>query len=171
MMFNPWCWQRKEWLSAVSKISMFYKCSFHFTCYLLSSMPTILKAMAVIASRCIYFLSTFWCKGAGRHALQINVASSAKQVEIEWQTKQLPLVWNVSFLPAPSIKIMMRGKKWWAERGKKRNRGRHVLSLLRACSQATNFLSVFPYFPECAAPHHLNPLKKLYFRKFDVRNW
>ena len=67
MMFNHWCWQRKEWLSVVLKKSIFWVQLSPYLLVIMSSMPTILKVMVVIARMCIYFLSTFCCKGADMH--------------------------------------------------------------------------------------------------------
>ena len=67
MMFNHWCWQQKEWLSVVSKKSIFWVQLSPYLLVIMSSMPTIRKVMVVIARMCIYFLSTFCCKGADMH--------------------------------------------------------------------------------------------------------
>ena len=67
MMFNHWCWQRKEWLSVVSKKSIFWVQLSPYLLAIMSSMQTIRKVMVVIARMCIYFLSTFCCKGADMH--------------------------------------------------------------------------------------------------------
>ena len=67
MMFNHWCWQRKELLSVVLKKSIFWVQLSPYLLVIVSSMPTILKIMVVIARMSIYFLSTFCCKGADMH--------------------------------------------------------------------------------------------------------